>query len=69
MPFGMFRPPGRKTIYVDLRIIFLIHVAIFDPLFSILDPYPSPLSPQHSLLSTEPALRSVVFYFLSEADS
>jgi len=52
----MFRPVGRKTICVDLRIIFLIHVAIFDPLFSILDPYPSPLSPQQSLLSTEAAL-------------
>ncbi len=54
----MFRSPGQKTICVDLRIIFLIHVAIFDPLFSILDSYPSLLSPQHLLLSTESALRS-----------
>ena len=48
----MFRPPGRITICVDLWIILLIYIAIFDPLFSILDPYPSSLSTQHLLLST-----------------
>ncbi len=42
---------------VNLRLIFLFHVAIIDPPSSIIGSRASPLSPQHSLLSTDLAVR------------
>jgi hypothetical protein len=46
----------------NLRLIFLFHDAIFDPLSSILDSHPSPLSTQHSQLSTNGSVLAAYCY-------
>ncbi len=60
----MFRPLGQKTICFDLRIIFIIHVAIFDPLFSFLD-----FILPHSVLSTRYSLLVSLYSLLSSLNT